>query len=189
MGWIAEILRKEHRVCGQCGMGPTHVYDPEPGAGADEEAGDAAGGAPLCNGCLAQRLEGDMASFPGRALVFEPALGPDSLIFRPLEGASSIAWPADQAAAVRRSLDDIKPRCDTCGGAGRFLWIPVESDANLWGDDWLPGLMAGTLSAGASLCGACAARRLMRSIEERGLYYDAIVPPRGGDGALCGCES
>ena len=75
-----------------------------------------------------------------------------------------------------------------CARPGRFSWIPVEADANLWGSDWLSSLSEGKLSPDSTLCGACAATRLTRSFEQRGLYFECIVPPRDGDGSLFGTE-
>jgi len=190
MAWVAEILRKEHRICAQCRLAPTHVYDPDL-TGADDALGEPVGersGTPLCNACLASRLIEDFTSFTSRGLLFEPALGPEAIIFHPLGGPAARAWPEQRRDHVRARLDSLKDRCDTCGQHGRFLWVPVDSDANLWPDDWLASLEAGDLAPADTLCCACAATRLARSIEERGLFYEAIVPPRGGDGVLFGSE-
>jgi len=190
MAWVAEILRKDHRICSVCRMGPTHVYDPDPAAPAESpDAAAASGGTPLCNACLAGRLETDMAAFSGRALLFEPALGPDAYLFHPLESDRARGWPEEHRASARSLLDAMKPGCDGCDGASRFAWIPVEADACLWPEDWLTWVARGELAPAASLCGACAARRLSRSIEERGLWFEAIVPPRAGDGVLFGDEA
>jgi len=183
MGWLAEILRKDHRTCSRCKIGPTHVYDPS-----EWKEGDSVG-TPLCNGCLADRLHQDFSRFEGRGLLFEPALGPDSLVFRSLEEAALEGWPPDLIETARAHLDRIAARCDECGQPGRFAWIPAERDANLWSTDWLAGLADATLAWSQSLCGACAAARLSRSIEERGLYFEAIVPPEQADGFLCGAET
>jgi len=187
MAWVAEILRKDHRICSVCRMGPTHVYDPEPDPAA--EPATEPGGTPLCNGCLAERLAQDLTAFAGRALLFEPALGPDAYMFHPLDGDRARNWPDGHSAAARRLLDTIRSGCDTCDSRARFAWIPVEPDAALWPEDWLVLAARGDLSPSASLCGTCAATRLMRTIEQRGLWFEAIVPPRGADGVLFGDET
>ncbi len=181
MAWVAEILRKDHRICSVCRLGPTHVYDPEPAAEPT--------GTPLCSGCLAERLRQDLAAFTGRALMFEPALGPDAYLFHALDGDRALAWPAEHREAARMMLDAMKPACDACASAARFVWVPVEADACLWPEDWLASAARGDLFAAESLCGACAAARLTRSIEERGLWFEAIVPPRGGEGVMFGDEA
>ena len=203
MSWLAEVFRKTRRICERCGIGPTHLYDPGatrmviPGLGLSPEPGNTQeassdeiemSGQPLCGTCLTARLEEDLSAFPARALLFEPSLGPEELVFHPLAGEAARLWPAGQREAAAAHLAAISPSCDQCDGPGRFLWVPVAPDANLWGDDWIAGLMDGTLSPGGTLCGLCAARRLSRSIEERGLQFEAVVPPRGSDGVLFGTE-
>ncbi|HET6372714.1 MAG TPA: hypothetical protein VFG76_05370, partial [Candidatus Polarisedimenticolia bacterium] len=121
-------------------------------------------------------------------LIFEPALGPEALVFHPLEGAAAREWPAPAVAAVKEALASLPAPCAQCAAAGRFRWIPVEADAYFWPEDLLSGLSRGEIVPSDALCGACAAARLTRSLEERGLYLDAIVPPRGGDGVLLGSE-
>lgn len=187
MAWVAEILRKNHRTCRRCRLGPTHVYDPPlarmtPEADPEEDVS----GVPICNGCLAADLERDLSLYRARCVLFEPALGPDSLAFRP--AAEDRGRDADQSRALEAALEAVKAGCSSCDGPAHFLWVPVEEDANLWPGDWLAGLADGSLIPAESLCGACAARRLMRSIEKRGLYFDAIVPPRDVDGIFCGWE-
>jgi hypothetical protein len=187
MAWVAEILRKNHRTCHRCRLGPTHVYDPplpEPGAHADPE--DEVTGFPLCNGCLAADLERDLSLYQARCVLFEPALGPDSLAFRPVPEGRERA--GEDAKPLEAALSAMEAGCSSCDNAAHFIWVPVEADANLWPGDWLAGLADGSLAPAGSLCGGCAARRLMRSIEKRGLYFDAIVPPRDVDGIFCGWE-
>lgn len=190
MAWVAEILRKEHRICAQCRLAPTHVYDPDPAEGDDAfgEIGQEPSGTPLCTACLPPRLIEDFTSFTARGLLFEPALGPEAIVFHPLDGPEATAWPEERQDLVKARLDSLKERCDSCELPGRFLWVPVESDANLWPDDCLAALERGDLAPTETLCGSCAAGRLARSIEERGLFYEAIVPPRGGDGVMFGSE-
>ncbi len=180
MSWFAEIRRKDHRMCRRCEMGPTHVYQPDVARVEETSAGDLPQptGTPLCNACLAARMEQDLSTYGGRCLLFEPALGPECLVFIPLG-----------SAAPRAALDRAGGPCAECGATGHFGWIPVEPDANLWGEHWLPALSSGELSVSDALCGACASRRLMRSIEERGLYFEGItIPTGGGDGALLCAE-
>ena len=179
MSWVAEILRKEHRNCRRCDMGPTHVYRPEPESFEDAAAQDQPpqSGTPLCTSCLAGQIEKDFAAYGARCILFEPSLGPDRLEFVPLDEA-----PAPPAA--RAALGRAGSACAECGAAGRFIWVPSEPDANLWGDEWVAALQSGELTATDALCGACAARRLMRTIEQRGLYFEAIILPLDGDGAL-----
>ena len=209
MSWLAEVFRKTRRVCQGCGIGPTHLYDPGatraviPGQGLSPAPGDVQetpsdeieplepgelSGEPLCSSCLAARLEEDLSAFPAKALLFEPSLGPERLVFHALAGETARRWPAAQREAAAAHLASIAAACDQCALPGKFLWVPVEPDANLWGDDWIAGLMDGTLSPDGTLCGPCAARRLSRSIEERGLQFEAIVPPRASDGVLFGTE-
>lgn len=184
MSWLAEILRKKHRECAVCRMGPTHVYDPEPDsrAGGQDEFREQTG-TPLCTSCLGARLAEDLAAFAGSSILFEPSLGPDALIYRRLDGEPARGWSARCVSAAREALGRIEAGCVTCGQGGRYLWVPADNDANLWGEDWLAALADGTLSPEGTLCGRCAATRLTRSIEERGLCFEAIVPPAGdGDG-------
>lgn len=197
MSWVAEILRKQHRACADCGLGPTHLYDPEHAASREKDATteeDAAGlpGIPLCHACLGRHLARDLSSFEGRCLLFEPSLGPDALVYRALQVEASGGWPEDQVTAARSCLDRIGAHCATCGGAGRYLWVSVAPDANLWAGDWLACLADGTLAPSDTLCGRCAAVRLVKSMEDRGLCFEAIVPPRGvssgADGAIYGSE-
>lgn len=185
MAWVAEILRKSHRTCVRCKLGPTHLYDPPASqleAGPEEEVA----GVPLCNSCLAADLDRDLSRYPARCVLFEPALGPDSIAFQPATTVRD--HPADQARALETALSEMTTACSGCNQPAHFIWVPVEADANLWPGDWLAGLADGSLVAADTLCGGCAARRLMRSIESRGLYFDAIIPPREVDGVLCGWE-
>lgn len=168
MGWIAEILRKDHRACERCDLGPTHVYDP---IESDEEIPE---GTPLCTSCLGKELAGALAGFAGRGVLFEPALGPDALVFRDLDGS-----PHHDSS--RNALKEIREACDACSEKGQFVWIGSAPDANLWDEDWLEALSAGTLEAGQTLCAGCAAARLEASIETRGLYFEAIFPPTGSN--------
>lgn len=191
MAWVAEILRKQHRECARCRMGPTHLYDPDLTELADEATVSGKPpetGTPLCNGCLLGRLETDLAAFTGRCLLFEPSLGPESILFVPFETDE----PADEDAALaaaRSALSPLPRDCVSCRGTGRFLWVPVELDANLWSTDWLPMLAEGALTPTATLCGRCAAGRLVRTLEQRGLTCEVVVPPRGAvDGAMFGSE-
>ena len=192
MAWVAEILRRQHRECTRCRMGPTHLYDPDLTELADEATVSGKPpetGTPLCNSCLAGRLAADLTSFAGRCLLFEPALGPESILFTPFAADAPGSDPDGTLAAARASLRPLPRRCDPCGETGRFLWVPVAIDANLWSADWLPMLADGTLVAGETLCGSCAASRLVRSLEQRGLVCEALVPPRGDrDGAMFGTE-
>jgi hypothetical protein len=190
VSWLAEIMRKQHRECARCGLGPTHLYDPVPSAG---DAGDRSEsdptGTPLCGACLEKRMAQDFSRFEGRCLVFEPTLGPDALTFHDLEDEKGAAWPIEHRATARACLDRMASECAGCREAGgRFLWVPVEADANLWTEDWLARLHDGALSPTDTLCGRCAASRLTRSFEERGLCLEAIVPPGRGDGMLLGSE-
>jgi hypothetical protein len=182
MSWVAEILRKNHRACRRCEMGPTHVYRPEPAR--VEETGSMdppLTGTPLCNSCLSEQIERDFSAYGGRCLLFEPALGPECLLFAPLPAA---ALAAAQPAAARAALERAAGPCAGCGAGSHFVWVGVEPDANLWEEDLLPGLQRGELAASDPLCGRCAARRLMRSIEQRGLYFEGITVPAGADGLL-----
>ncbi len=190
MAWVAEILRRDHRTCEECGVGPTHIYDPEiaalPESELDPEA--EAPGTPLCNACLTMRLEEDLVTSEGRVVVFEPALGPDAFIFHAAGDGRRRAWSESERETMRAILDRLARVCSRCDQPGRFLWVPVERDANLWLEDWLPCLAQGRLTPGETLCGRCTARRLGQTLEERGLFFDAIVPPRHGDGIFCGSE-
>ncbi len=187
MAWVAEILRKDHRVCSRCRVGPTHIYDPPLEAPGDEpenlEAEPA--GTMLCQACLSDQLAADLAAFRGRALVFEPALGPEGYLFRSLATAGP-AWLPPHRAAVESALGRVEGPCGGCGGSPSCLWVPVAADAGLWEEDLLAALAEGHLAPTEVLCGTCAARRIAASLEERGLFLDAIVPPRGGDGVLVG---
>ena len=183
MSWVAEILRKQHRVCSRCRLGPTHLYDPAPSGGEIGELGESSG-TPLCNACLESKLAHDFARFPGRCLVFEPALGPEAFVYHPFDGRTAMAWPEQERAAAREWIEKLPANCSLCAETGRFAWIPVDADANLWGSDWISSLREGTLTPDSTLCGSCAARRLTRTFEQRGLYFEGIVPPRDGDGTL-----
>lgn len=185
MSWVAEILRKQHRVCGRCRLGPTHLYDPAPTSADIGELPEAeATGSPLCNACLESRLAQDFTSYAGRCLVFEPALGPEAFVYHPLDGETAMAWPEQERAAALEWIERLPGHCAVCAGPGRFAWIPVDADANLWGSDWISSLNEKTLSPDRTLCGACVAQRLTQTFERRGLYFEGIVPPRDGDGAL-----
>ena len=186
MAWVAEILRKQHRECARCRMGPTHLYDPDPAELAEESTVSGKPpetGTPLCNACLAKQLQLDLTAFHGRCLVFEPALGPESILFTPLSAAAA------GAEAARAALEPLPRACDRCGLDGRFLWVPIERDANLWSGDWLPMLAEGALVPESTLCGPCAAVAIVRSLEHRGLICEAVIPPRGeADGMMSGAE-
>ena len=196
MSWVAEILRKDHRACRRCELGPTHVYRPEPAR--LEETGPMEPpltGTPLCNSCLSEQMEQDFSGYGGRCLLFEPALGPECLLFEPLDStpqvsaaqssAAPAAVPPDTAQpAVRTALERAAAPCSGCGAGSHFVWVGVEPDANLWEQDLLPALQDGELAASDPLCGRCAARRLMRSIEQRGLYFEGITVPAGADGLM-----
>ena len=168
MGWIAEILRKDHRACERCNLGPTHVYDP---VDTGEEVPE---GTPLCTSCLNEQLTGTLKRFTGRGLLFEPALGPDALVFRGI--AKDSPHPS-----VTRALDLIGQTCDTCSEKGQFAWVASTRDANLWDEDWLDALDDGSIEATGTMCSTCAAARITRSIETRGLYFEAIFPPGGSE--------
>ena len=189
MAWVAEILRKTHRECAVCKLAPIHMYDPEPRELSALEISPEPTGTALCHACLGGRLGQDLSGFEGRCLVFEPSLGPETYLFQPLEGGPRrFAAPARAAAAS--ALQRLPSPCTACGAAGRFLWVPVDHDAGLWGDDWLPALATRELTARDPLCGRCAAARLARTLEERGLTFEAIIPARGtGDGLMCGVEA
>ncbi|HKY32125.1 MAG TPA: hypothetical protein VJV23_06290, partial [Candidatus Polarisedimenticolia bacterium] len=186
--WMAEILRKDHRTCSRCRMAPTHVYDPDPDEPLEGIRPESRSGTPLCNACLGARLAEDLAQFAGRCLVFEPAQGPDLYVFRPVEGRGA-AWPKAQAAAARSALQRLPAGCSECGRPGRFLWVPVPEDADYWSADWPAALASGDLSPEAPLCGEHAAARLVSSLEARGLFFEAVFPPRAGDGALFAAEA
>lgn len=192
MAWVAEILRKEHRACARCRMVPTHLYDPDLAELADDATVSGKppeSGTPLCNACVTARLEQDMAAFSGRCLLFEPALGPESILFAPLRAEGTGPDGDGGMAAARAALRPLPRACDRCGAAGHFLWVPVELDANLWSTDWLPMLAEGSLTPTETLCGPCAAGRMVRSLEQRGLVCEALVPPRGdADGTMFGSE-
>lgn len=192
MAWVAEILRKQHRECARCRMGPTHLYDPDPAELADEATVSGKppeSGTPLCNGCLLLRLEADLGSFSGRCILFEPSLGPESILFAQFAKETAGGASAADLAAARAVIKPLPRPCDRCSEAGHFLWVPVALDANLWSDDWLPMLADGRLAPRETLCGTCVAGRLVRSIEQRGLVFEAVIPPRGAaDGAMFGAE-
>lgn len=186
MAWIAEVFRKHHRLCERCKVGPTHVYgvpptDDDPPPQAEPAEG---GGTALCSACLGRQLTADLGGYDGRGLLFEPAFGPSSLVFHPLEDLAEGDSADSDLEAARAALDRVRGDCEACARPARFLWIPASPDACLWGGEWLEGLRDGTLVPAGALCGACAAQRLARSIDERGLYYDAIVPPGRHDGVM-----
>ena len=192
MAWVAEILRKQHRECARCRMGPTHLYDPDLAELADDATVSGKPpqtGTPLCNSCLLTRLQQDLAAFTGRCLMFEPSLGPESILFTPLGAGATDGDSIRGAAAARAALLSLPRPCDSCGTTGRFRWVPGERDANLWSADWSPMLAEGILAPAGTLCGPCAAGRMVRSLEQRGLVCEALVPPRGdADGAMFGAE-
>ena len=189
MAWVAEILRKTHRECAVCRLAPVHIYDPEPGELSALEISPEPTGTPLCHACLGGRLGQDLSEFEGRCLVFEPSLGPETFLFQPIEGAS-LRFAAPARAAAASALERLPSPCAACGTEARFLWVPVDPDAGLWGDDWLPALATGELKARDPLCGRCAAARLARTLEERGLTFEAVIPARGaGDGLMCALET
>jgi hypothetical protein len=138
----------------------------------------------LCSACLAARLSADLGSYDRRGLLFDPAMGPSSLVFRPLAELEAADCAPTDVAAAREALERVRGACGTCSKPARFLWIPASPDACLWGGEWLEGLRDGSLVPAGLLCGACAALRLARSIDDRGLYYDAIVPPGPHDGVM-----
>ena len=185
MAWIAEVFRKKHRLCERCRVGPTHLYgaaptddDPTPEPEGEEN------GTALCSACLAVRLTEDLGGYDGRGLMFEPALGPSSLVFHPLADLARSDYAEGDLAAARAALERVRGACEACSSPARFLWIPASPDACLWGGEWLEGLRDGSLVPSGMFCGTCAASRLARSIDERGLYYDAIVPPGIHDGVM-----
>ena len=94
-------------------------------------------------------------------------------------------------AALRAALSNLPAPCADCRAPeSRFRWVSADMDASLWGDDWLPALTSGELTAGPVLCGRCAGDRVARSLEERGLTFEAITPARGrADGYLCAAET
>ena len=186
MAWLAEVFRRGNRVCGLCRMGPTHVLGADPALAPDISEEEAI---PLCNGCLAARLSAALAKSQGRVLLFQPALGPGCLTFHSLADLAHPLWPADGVAAARDAIDRLRGTCDACEGAGaRIIWVPSEREACLWDIDWLAALRDGSLAPAGSLCGGCAAGRLMRSIEERGLYFESITLPDATDGVILGTE-
>ncbi|MGH9870450.1 MAG: hypothetical protein ACREAA_20130 [Candidatus Polarisedimenticolia bacterium] len=183
MGWVAEILRKSHRECAVCRLAPIHLYAPEEADITALEVSPEPSGTPLCHACLGARMGQDLSEFEGRCLVFEPSMGPETYVFRPLGDAAL-------AGRTERALESLPSACKGCGAEGRFVWVPVDHDAGLWADDWLPALESGELSAGEALCGRCTGARLARTLEERGLTFEAVTPASGrADGVLCGCEA
>jgi len=182
---VAEILRKSHRECAVCRLAPIHLYAPDETDITALEVSAEPSGTPLCHACLGTRLGQDLSLFTGRCLIFEPAMGPETYVYRPL--ADDAREPPGRAGAALAALPS---SCAGCGAQGRFVWVPVNHDAGLWADDWLPALESGELAAGEALCGSCAGARLARSLEERGLTFEAITPARGAaDGMLSGCEA
>jgi len=181
MAWIAEILRKTHRECAVCRLAPIHLYDPDEQDITSLEVPAEPTGTPLCHVCLGARLGKDLSEYQGRCLVFEPALGPETYVFR-AESAFG--------AASRAALDRLPSPCDECRAPGRFIWVAAPDDASMWEADWLPALESGELTAGPVLCGRCTGARVARSLEERGLTFEAVTPARGSaDGCLCAAET
>lgn len=184
MAWVAEILRKQHRTCAVCGLSPTHLYTPrrqddEAPLAEDEEAGSR-----LCNGCLPARLEKDLAAMTGRLIIFEPCMGPDSLLFSPMEQLEDEGVAAPAVASARAVLAAGGEATCACGGRSCAVWVPSSEDAGLWGTEWLDALASGEIVPQGSLCPTCASSRLVRSLEERGLHCETIETPSGGDGVL-----
>jgi len=189
MAWVAEILRKTHRECAVCRLAPIHMYDPEPRELSALEISAEPTGTPLCHACLGGRLGQDLSEYEGRCFVFEPSLGPETFLYQALDAAPR-RFAAPARAAASSALERLPSACIGCGEEGRFLWVPVDHDAGLWGDDWLPALATGELKARDPLCGRCAAARLARTLEERGLTFEAVIPARGaGDGLMCAIEA
>jgi hypothetical protein len=183
MAWVAEILRKTHRECAVCRLAPISLYDPEEHDITSLEVSAEPTGTPLCHVCLGARLGKDLSEYEGRCLVFEPALGPETYVYS-APPASSLG------AAARAALAGLPAPCDDCRAPGRFRWVAVPNDAALWGADWLPALESGELTAGPVLCGRCTGARVARTLEERGLTFEAITPARGAsDGCLCAAET
>jgi hypothetical protein len=201
--WVAEILRKNHRECAVCRLAPTHLYDPEEGDITSLEISAEPTGTPLCHSCVGARLGKDLEAFEGRCLVFEPTLGPETYLFRAVEkeggadrvpGTSTVPGPSAASPvppALRAALSNLPAPCADCRAPeSRFRWVSADMDASLWGDDWLPALTSGELTPGPALCGRCAGARVARSLEDRGLTFEAITPARGtADGYLCAAET
>lgn len=120
----------------------------------------------------------------GSVLIFEPCLGPDSILFSSLGDLEGEGLPASVVASARAILAAGRQAACACGGRSCAVWVPASEDAALWGTEWLEALAVGELIPQGGLCPACASSRLVRSLEERGLHCERIEPPWGEDGVL-----
>jgi hypothetical protein len=133
----------------------------------------------LCLDCLAEVAQQELASFAGRAVLFEPDAGSFSQYFfladEDFEAAGLIP---DVAEAIRgRLVLDGRP-CSECCAAAEWIWLSYQEVPSLDDVDRIRD------SAGEPFCARHGARRLWKAfgeMKEASVYYMNL--PYGESGA------
>jgi hypothetical protein len=133
----------------------------------------------LCYGCLSETIRGELETYEGNVIAFEP----DPQVFTqyffitgPDFEAAGVA--PDVAAAIEKRLVRHDAACVECGQSARWLWFSQEQVASL---DEVDRIAEG---AAEPLCAAHGAEKLLASfaqIPEANLFYMNL--PYGESGA------
>jgi hypothetical protein len=138
---------------------------------------------PLCRKCLIAQLEQDYASYVGRAVVIQPAVGPPCFVFQEINEWNAAFKDSMIGKDTQSLLAGIEQQCRDCGQKANYLW--VES-SGLTGDNFEDTLNKGislTLllknPKPISLCGKCCVARIGNALEKGDIEYMEVCGPKG----------
>lgn len=169
-----------NKPCSVCGRGSNFGYSEH----AEE---DPAKIQPMCLNCLVSRLEKDYTTFPGRAVVVEPAQGPPVYVFQAAKEWQESFKDTKVAEDVLALLAKMDPKCNDCGQKAKYLWVESSGlNGENFGESLDMGLTETVLRRNPtpiSLCAKCSVRHIAKGLEAKHLSYTEVSAPKGsGDG-------
>lgn len=140
---------------------------------------------PMCLTCLVSQLKKDYSSFPGRAVVIQPAAGPPCYVFQPVKEWQAYFKESKIGPDVNSLLSKMELDCHDCGQKANYLWVEATG---LTGDNFRNSLddgLSGTLllnnTKPISLCSKCVVKRIEKDLRYKNLSYLEVCGPKGDD--------
>ena len=174
--WLRGRTQSSPKPCAQCGRQSRHGYSDQPETRLEDIE-------PLCTGCLISRLEQEYRSYPGMALVIQPAIDYPCYLFQSNANWAS-SFPASKAPSdIDSVLSQMGSHCDSCGRKPQYFWVSSSGFTPEMLDNFLDRGPSSTIMQGsphtASLCAKCCVTQISKTIAHLGVEYVEVCAPRG----------